>query len=297
MQTLAPALFILLWSGAFIAVRAGLPDVSPLYFLTVRFAIATAVLLLIAVAVPAVRRTWRHVAHGWHHFVIAGVLLNGAYLSGAYLALTEITGATMALLGALHPLATALLSGRLLGDRFRPLQWAGFALGTAGVALVAGVNVTDLGNARGITIGLLCVSCLVAGTLYYARHAQTSGLVVANCLQLAGAAVFSGLLTLVFEDVYAVWSPMALGTLAYLTFGVSIGGMFLYLFMLKTGIAGKVTANFYLIPGVTALLGWAILGETLPVPAIVGFVVASLGIWLVQGRKSGTVTAESGRPG
>ena len=37
LQTVAPFLFIFLWSTAYIAVRASLPDVSPLFFLTIRF--------------------------------------------------------------------------------------------------------------------------------------------------------------------------------------------------------------------------------------------------------------------
>ena len=40
MARFAPIAFICIWSGAFIAVRAGLPDVSPLFFLTIRFAMA-----------------------------------------------------------------------------------------------------------------------------------------------------------------------------------------------------------------------------------------------------------------
>ena len=45
LQTVAPFLFIFLWSSAYIAVCASLPDVSPLFFLTIRFGLATAVLL------------------------------------------------------------------------------------------------------------------------------------------------------------------------------------------------------------------------------------------------------------
>jgi drug/metabolite transporter (DMT)-like permease len=88
-----------------------------------------------------------------------------------------------------------------------------------------------------------------------------------------------------FEDVHVAWTPESIGTLLYLIFGVSLGGMGLYLFMLNSGTAGKVAANFYLTPGVTVVFGFLILGETLPSLAIAGFVAASVGIWLVQGRR------------
>jgi len=282
---LAPIAFILLWSGAFVAVRAGLWDVSPLYFLTVRFALAAVALFAIALALG---HAWGEMRRDWPHFAIAGILMNALYLGGGYLAMTRITGATLALLGALHPLATALLSGPLLGDRFTPGQWLGFLLGTVGVALVVGVNAITLGEGAGVAMGACAVAFLVAGTLYYSRRCRAGSLVVANCVQLGAAAAVCAGFTFAFEEAHADWTPIALGTLAYLTFGVSLGGMGLLLFMLRTGTAGKVASNFYLIPGVTAVMGWAILGETMPPLAIAGFVVASLGVWLVQRRGPAT---------
>ena len=61
--------------------------------------------------------------------------------------------------------------------------------------------------------------------------------------------------------------------------------MGLYLFMLKTGTAGKVTANFYITPGLTAMLGWLILDESLSPHVLVGFGLAMVGLWLVHSRQ------------
>ncbi len=276
---LAPLAFIFLWSMAFVAVRAGLPDVSPLYFLAVRFAIATAILVTIA---ALWRLGWTGLRQTWRHFVVAGVLINALYLSAAYLAMTEISGATLALLGALHPLLTALLSGPVLGERFRARQWLGVACGIAGVALVVGIDANDLAQRAGVAWGLGSVVCLTAGTLYYSRYCRGLGLVQANTIQLAAAAAVTAAFALAFEDVRADWTPTALATLGFLVCAVSLGGMALLLYMLKNGAAGRVAANFYLTPGTTAVLGWLILGETLSPLAILGFVIASVGVWLVN---------------
>jgi drug/metabolite transporter (DMT)-like permease len=284
-----PFVFVLLWSGAFVAVRAGLADITPLFFLAVRFGLAAAVLALIAVALTAVGRkqNWAPLRERWFHFVIAGCLINSLYLSAGYLALTKISAATLALVGALNPLLTALASIPLLGDRFRPVQWLGFGLGTLGVVLVVGVDLAQPGLAAGVGWALVAVLPLVAGTLYYSRFCKGVDLVPANLVQLGSSALLCALLTLMFEDVHAVWTPSALATLAYLAFAVSLGGMAIFLFLLKQGTAGKVAANFYLTPGTTALLGWAILGEALAPLAILGFVVASCGVRLVQREKQG----------
>ncbi|MDA0981668.1 MAG: DMT family transporter [Proteobacteria bacterium] len=276
---LAPLAFIFLWSMVFVAVRAGLPDVSPLYFLAVRFAIATVILVTIA---ALWRLGWTGLRQTWRHFVVAGVLINALYLSAAYLAMTEISGATLALLGALHPLLTALLSGPVLGERFRARQWLGVACGIAGVALVVGIDANDLAQRAGVAWGLSSVVCLTAGTLYYSRYCRGLGLVQANTIQLAAAAAVTAAFALAFEDVRADWTPTALATVGFLVCAVSLGGMALLLYMLKNGAAGRVAANFYLTPGTTAVLGWLILGETLSPLAILGFVIASVGVWLVN---------------
>ena len=45
----------------------------------------------------------------------------------------------------------------------------------------------------------------------------------------------------------------------------------LLLFMLRSGTAGKVAAIFFLTPGLSAVLGWLVLGEGLAPAAVVCF--------------------------
>ncbi len=284
MNIALPLLFVFLWSGAFIAVRLGIPDISPITFLAARFTLAGLILLPITFFSGA-WGGWRDAARVWPHLVVAGILLNGAYLTAGYWALMDISAATMALIGSLQPLMTAFLSGPVLGDRFRPKQWLGFFLGTAGVALVAGINIVDLNHTEGVLWGVGGSACFIAGTLYYARFCKPSSLITANCVQLTTAAIFCWLVVLAFEEVHVAVTPTLIWSFLYLTLGVSLGGMGLYLYMLKTGTAGKVAANFYITPGLTALLGWLILGETLSLNVLAGFALAIVGLWMVHRRE------------
>ena len=52
-----------------------------------------------------------------------------------------------------------------------------------------------------------------------------------------------------FERPHAVWTFPAVASVAWNVIAVSIGAMGLYDYMLKRGAAGRVAANFYLIPG------------------------------------------------
>jgi len=277
----SPVVFILVWSSAFVAVRAGLPDVSPLYFLSVRFTLAAAILLGLALLLY---RRLPTLGGNWPHLAVVGALTSGLYLACGYKAMTTLGGAIFALIGALHPILVALASTRLLGDRFRPRQWLGFVLGVLGVALVAGVQGADAASREGLAFGFVAVLMFVCGTLYYARFCRDVPLLEGNAVQFVSAALCAWACTLLFETPRANWTPVAVVTLLHLTFVVSLGGMALLFAMLRSGTAGQVSANFYLTPGVTAIMTWAILGETLSPPAIAGFAVASAGVWLVNRR-------------
>ena len=276
-----PFVFIVVWASAFVAVKAGLPEVSPFYFLASRFSLAALVLVLL---VFALGRSFAPLGRAWPHYVVAGALTNGLYLACSYIALSTIGASTFALIGTLHPLMVAVLSIPLLGDRFRPVQWLGFALGVVGVAMVVGVEAVDPANRQGIAFGIVGVSLFVAGTLYYMRFCRQAPMLQANAVQFAASATCAWVLMALFETPRAVWSGTALLTLAHLTFVVSLGGMALLFTMLRTGVAGQVSANFYLVPGMALLLAWAFLGETVEPLAIPGFLVTCACVFLVNRR-------------
>ncbi|HEY4909535.1 MAG TPA: DMT family transporter, partial [Methylomirabilota bacterium] len=125
-RVLVPAGFILLWSSAYIVVRMGLPDMSPIASLALRFLIATTVLFALA---QAMGQPLSVLGSRWPHFAVAGALMNGIYLATAYVALQYLPAGTMGLLAALNPMLTALLGWIILGERMRFAQWLGLGLG------------------------------------------------------------------------------------------------------------------------------------------------------------------------
>jgi len=276
---LTPLVFVALWSSAFVATRAGLAGVSPLAFLTARFALAALVLVALA---AVLRSDWAALSGVWPHLVVSGVLINALYLSGAYIALDHIDAATMALVGTLHPLVTAVLARFMLGERLRPMQKLGFALGIGGVVLVVGPRASAPGDLWGVLAGFLGVCSLALGTVHYRKYCRGVPLRLANTVQLATAAATCAVLTLAAEDVVWTWTGATLASLLYLALAVSLGAPVLLMLMLRHGEAGKVASNFYLTPGITAAMGWAFLGEALGPIALAGIAVASLGVWLAQ---------------
>lgn len=289
-----PVLFILLWSSSFITARIGLVHISPLYFVTVRQVIVAAVLVG---AMLALRQSWAPLRHSWHHCAVAGVLINAVALLTAHVGMVTVDAAPMALMGALNPILTAMLAGPILGEHMKPRQWLGTALGLLGVALVLGVSAAhSRTEAFGLLLGAAGIIGLCGGTLYFARFCRGVPWLAGQTVQFVAAALACMAATALLETPRADWTASAVGAVAWNVGAMSIGGMGLYSFMLAHGTTGRVTASFYLVPGTVAILSWLILGEHLSPLAVVGFVVASVGVWLVRREPGSPAPAAGAHP-
>jgi drug/metabolite transporter (DMT)-like permease len=290
MLRLAPFGFVLLWASSFITARLGLRFISPLLFVTVRLVLAATVLLCLALLL---RRPWRGLAGWWGHCAVAGVLTNTALLMTAHYAMVRTAAAPIALVQTLNPLLTALLAWPLLGERLRATQWLGLLLGGAGVVLVVGLAAARSPvELNGLLLTAGGVVALCSGTLYFGRFCRGVPIIEGTTVQLLAAAVAGVAATAIFETPHAVWSPQAVGTIAWNAGAVSLGGMALYYLMLVHGTAARATANFYLVPGTAALMAWVLLGERLSVLTVIGLVVSSLGCWLVGRRGAEAVPSQ-----
>lgn len=278
---LAPYGFVLLWSSSFITARVGLALVSPLLFVALRL-VAAAALLGIVVAVR--RQSWAPLRGRWHHLALAGALVNGVTLSAFHVGMVTESVAVMALMQTLSPMLIALAAMPLLGERLGSRQWLGLALGAVGVLMVVAPRALE-GSSGAIRLGLLGAVSLAGGTIYFGRFGRDVPIVPATAVQLGAAAIVTVGLLIAFEHPHATWTFPAIASVAWNVLAVSIGAMALYYYMLSHGTAGRVAANFYLIPGTVALLGWVLLGERLTLPAVLGFAVASVGVFLVARRR------------
>jgi drug/metabolite transporter (DMT)-like permease len=275
----APYVFILLWSSSFITARVGLRSVSPLLFVAVRLVAAGA---LLGLAVALSRQARDSLRGRWRHLAVAGALVNGVTLSAFHVGMVTENIAVMALIQSWSPMLIALSAVPLLGERLRRGQWLGLVLGTVGVALVVVPRALESpAGWRAIALGFVGVAGLAGGTIYFRRFCADVPLLPATAMQVAAGAVLTLALMLAFEHPQAVWTAPAVGSVLWNVGAVSIGAMALYYYMLTHGTAGRVAANFYLVPVTVALVGWAFLDEALTPLAVLGFVIASSGVFLV----------------
>ena len=276
-----PTIFVALWSTGFTFARLGLPYAQPFTFLAVRLAIACALMLAIAIATGA---AWPRDAREGGHIAVSGLLFNATYLAGVFEAIAHgVSTGIVALIAGLQPILTAAVAGPLLGERVTTRQWAGLVLGFAGIALVVSDRVgAHEGTAFGFALAFVCLIGITAGTLYQKRFCPDLDLRSATALQFGVAASALTILSLIFETGHIVWSRDFVIAISWLTLVLSVGSFSLLVMLIRRGAASRVTSLFYLVPPVTAVIGWAAFGEVLSATTLAGMGVAVVGVALVN---------------
>ena len=281
-----PAVFVVLWSSGFIAAKAGLQAADPLTFLALRFALVTVLMLAV---VLVTRPPWPHTWGEVGHIAVAGALMQALYFGAAWVAMSTGVGAgTAALIVCMQPIFTALAAGPLLGERVGPRQWAGLALGFAGVALVVERKLElGLGTPLGIAVCFVSLAGITVGTLYQKRFCPTIDPRTGGLVQFATATALLLPCALLLEDARIVWSVEFVAALFYVAVVLSLVSVSLLFVMIKRGEASRMTSLFFLVPPLTAVMAWAALGETMTWSAIAGMVLAVIGVALVVTGRSG----------
>ena len=95
------------------------------------------------------------------------------------------------------------------------------------------------------------------------------------CIQMGVSAAVVIPLAGVFEGFAVQWNGEMVFAALWLALVNSIGAFSLLFVMVRRGQASKVARLFYLIPGVSALMGFVLLGEHLPLLALLGFGVSA----------------------
>jgi len=286
----APALFVLLWSTGFIGAKLGVPYVEPFTFLSLRFGL---VLLLMLPLVLLLHVRWpASVAEG-AHIAMAGALIHGGYLAGCFAAVYHGMSAGMiALVVGLQPIVTAFAAAPVLGERVERIQWIGLALGLSGVVLVVWDKLALELNATSLAFAVLALLSMTAGTIYQKRYCPSFDLRAGAVIQFTAALALLLPAALLFETREVTWSGELVFALAWLVLVLSVGAISLLYYLIEHGEATRVASLFYLTPPTTAVMGYALFGETLSARALAGMAVAIVGVALAS-RKPGTIPPDT----
>jgi drug/metabolite transporter (DMT)-like permease len=279
--TLTPAAFVFLWSTGFLGVKLGLPHVGPVTFLVLRFGITATVIVSLALIL---RAAWPRDPMLILHSAIAGALLHATYIGGINGAILHgVSAGVVALVAGLQPLVTAALAGPVLGETVTRRQWAGLALGFAGVLMVVSAKIgIGEGDPIGYLFTVMALGGFTIGTLYQKRFCGGIDMRAGLAIQFVTACLLCVLIGTAVEDFHVAWTGEFVFAVLWLSLVVSSGAFTLLMLMLRRGAAERVTSLFYLVPPSTAVLGWFIFGETMGPIALAGMAVAVTGVWLAN---------------
>jgi len=219
------------------------------------------------------------------HSAVTGLFVHGCYLGGVFVAIDhKLPAGFAALVVSLQPILTSTLANRLLGERVTPRQWAGLALGIAGVYLVVHGH-TD-GEAPVIAWAAATVALIgmTIGTLYQKRFGGGIEWRTGFFIQYMAAAVLFALAALASETLQVRWTMEFVAAITWLVFGLSLGAIWLLYFLIRHQAAARVLSLFYLTPPFTALMAWLMFNEQLSPLALVGMAVCVAGVALVNWR-------------
>ena len=273
-----PFIFILLWSSAFITTKPIVDNSDPFSALAFRFflvAIGFYFFSLYSKNSIIIKRD------NLIESVLSGVLFHGFYLGGVFFSISiGMPAGIAALIVTLQPILTNVLSGPFLNEKITIKQWIGALLGFVGAILVLGFDLGSKIPVLGLVATVIALISITTSTIWQKKLSNKLPLSVSNFYQAAGGCLFHVLVVIFFAKPFINFSTTFILAMSHQIFLVSFGAFTILMFLIKKNSASKTVSIFFLIPTVSAFMGWFFLDEILTKIDLVGFLIASTGVYI-----------------
>ena len=278
MVRIYPFIFIILWSSAFITTKPIIDNSEPFTALAFRFFfVAIGFYLFSIFSKQSIFINRRNL----YESLFSGVLFHGFYLGGVFFSISiGMPTSIAALIVTLQPILTNALSGPILGENVNKKQWLGVFLGFIGATLVLGLDVGTSIPMLGLIATLIALIAITASTIWQKKLSMNLPLSVSNFYQAIGGCLFHCLIILLFVDPYINFSSTFLLSMGHQIILVSFGAFTILMFLIKKNSASKTVSIFFLIPSTSAFMAWLFLNETLTSLDLVGFLIATIGVYI-----------------
>ena len=261
--------------------KLGAPYAEPFTFMGLRMLLVLTILLI---TIAVTRAPWPRDRATVGHIAVAGLLVHATYLCGVLFAIQrQLPLGFIALIAGLQPILTAVFANLFLHERLNGRQWIGMALGLAGVVMVVlskySLGMADWSALGAVTIGLLGITF---GTLYQKRFCANMDMRTGGVIQYTATGLLLWALAFATETRHVQWNGQFVFALFWLSIVLSIGAIGLLYLLIRRGAASKVASLFFLTPSVTAVMAFALFGESFGWFAIAGLLVTAAGVALVM---------------
>jgi drug/metabolite transporter (DMT)-like permease len=287
---LAALVSVVLWAAAFVGIRAAGRSFSPGALALGRLLVGSLLLGAVTLSRPTLRPTRRELAL----LVLAGLLWFAVYQVVLNEAERRVDAGTAAMLVLIAPIFIVALAAVFLKERTTPNLLLGGLLAFAGVVLIGFATSSRAASLVGV---ILCLAAALASAIGVVAEKPVLSRMTA--LQVTWTCCTVGAVSCL------VYAPQLLRELRVAPVGGIAWLLFLGIFptsvafttwayALARGSAGRLAATAYLIPPITILISWLVLGEVPDIIAVLGGALCLVGVFLA--RKEPAATAASPAP-
>jgi drug/metabolite transporter (DMT)-like permease len=285
-------LLVVIWSSTWVAIKIGLEDVAPLLSAGVRFAVAGAGLLVVAVAMRRPLRTDFKLA------AILGLLPFALAYGLIYWGEQYVPSGLAAVLFGVMPLYSAGIASVALTDEpLRARLIAGIAVAIGGLALAFGESIA-LGDARWALLAATACAvaplCAAIGNITIKRRGHGVDPIVVNGWGMLGGGTLLLLVSAPTEDWGATaLTAQAVGSVAYLALIGSAVPFVTLTRLLRELPAVTMSYITLMLPFGALAFGAALYDERVTAAALAGAALVASGLVIAQwpGRRAVAVEA------
>jgi drug/metabolite transporter (DMT)-like permease len=280
---LAVLVSVLLWASAFVGIRSAARELSPGPLSLGRLLVG----LVALIAVCGIRRErWpagrdlRAVAPA---LVMCGVIWFGVYNLALNAGERHVDAGTAAMIVYISPVLIAVFAGLFLGEGFSRSLFAGCAVSFLGVAIIALASAARAATTFGVILCLIAAVSLASGAITQkVVLRRLSGLQTITACCAIGVAMLLPFAPALVREVGTASTGSVLWTVYLGIFPTAIGFL-TWAFALSRSDAGRLGVTIYLVPAVSVVLAWLILGETPRPLALFGGLLCLAGVAVSRG--------------
>ena len=174
----------------------------------------------------------------------------------------------------------------------RRAQLVGIGLGFAGVVLALADRVSAPPGLEPVIWTLLGLAGFAVGTLLQRRLPAAVDFRVLGSIECAAAALALVPWALLHGGLSVPLTERALLSTGWLTVICAVGGPLVLFSLIRSRGATRASSLLFLVPAVTALASWPVLGQPFGVNTVGGLVLAAVGVVLLSRPAARPVTAE-----
>jgi drug/metabolite transporter (DMT)-like permease len=289
----------LFWGGSFVATRYALTQggLSVFTVLASRFLLSS-IILLVMVAVKGRQRL------GWRRLGIligASVVYPGVYFLLETEGIARTSAVLTSIIISIIPVLTGVAARLFLKERLALRGWAGALLSVGGIAAIVLLGRTAAGTAGEASwLGVLVLSgAVVMGTIYITSTRYLVGergvlamgsvrpLTLTTVQNLMGFLLFVPFAGVELRSGMPAITPGVLAAVGFLGVGASVGAILSFNKALSMLEAGRASMFLNVIPVISLLFGWLLIGERLAPLQLAAAAVVIGGVTLGSWRSGG----------